>query len=160
MQKSEKWIRNLAENLKFENCDLDTAILIGDVAEQLANLANQYSFDYIVIGSHEREPSVRNFLVSIASSITDKVNCSVEIVRPRLLHQMLKQHDFNEQDIAKIKFAPKRIVLATDFSDNSLAALNWLSNLGCAPETEIAVIAVEPPVSKGLVEMKLKGELE
>lgn len=160
LQKSEKWLENLANSLKLENCEINTALLIGDVAEQLANLSNEYLIDYIIIGSHERAPAVRDWLVSIASSITDKVNCSVEVVRPRLLHKMLKRQDLAVEDIAKIDYSPQKIVLAIDFSPNSLAALDWLCRLGCSPSTEVSLIAVEPPVSKGLVDLKLKGQLD
>lgn len=160
LKKSEKWLENLAASIKLENCQINTALLIGDVADQLAKLSNEYLIDYIIIGSHERAPAVRDWLVSIASSITDKVNCSVEIVRPRSLHSKLKQHEFDVGEIARIDYSPKRIVLATDFSPNAVAARDWLCRLGCSPETEISIIAVEPPVSKGLVDLKLRGELD
>ncbi|MBK9143441.1 MAG: universal stress protein [Candidatus Melainabacteria bacterium] len=160
LQKAEKWLEGLANSLKIENCEINTALLIGDVADQLASLANDYSIDYIIIGSHERAPAVRDWLVSIASSITDKVSCSVEIVRPRALHKMLKQQQTDDDEIARIDYSPGKIVLALDFSDNSLAALDWLCQIGCAPGTQVALIAVEPPVSKGLVDLKLAGKLD
>ncbi len=160
LQKSEKWLEDLAKSLSIENCEINTALLMGDVAEQLANLANEFSIDYIIIGSHKRSASTKDWLVSIASSVTDKVKCSVEIVRPRALRKMLKNPDLKDDEISKIDYSPKRVVLATDFSNNSRAALNWVGEIGFAPDTKFAVIAVEPPVSKGLVDMKLRGELD
>lgn len=160
MQKAEKWLEDLSNTLKIKNCEINTALLIGDVAEQLANLANNYAIDYIIIGSHERAPTVRDWLVSIASSITDKVDCSVEIVRPRALHQLFRQQQAGDEEIARIDYSPQKIVIALDFSDNSLASLDWLCKIGCSPETEVALVAVEPPVSKGLVDLKLSGKLD
>ncbi len=160
LKKTETWIENLANFMQIENCEITTAILIGDVAEQLSNLTNEYRIDYVVIGSHERAPAARDWLVSIASSIRDQVNCSVEIVRPRTLRQLLKSQTSTEDKIAKIDYAPKKILLPLDFSDNSLAALDWLCTIGHAPETQVTVIVVEPLVSKGLVDMKLSGKLD
>jgi nucleotide-binding universal stress UspA family protein len=160
LKKTETWIENLAKLIRIENCEITTAILIGDVAEQLANLANQNQIDYIVIGSHERAPAARDWLASIASSIRDQVNCSVEIVRPRILHEMLKTQSLTDEKIAKIDYSPKKILLPLDFSDNSLAALDWLCTIGCSPDTQVAIVAVEPPVSKGLVDLKLSGRLD
>lgn len=152
LKETEKWLESLADDLKIENCEVNTTILRGDVTEQLANLANQYSIDYIVIGSDEKAPAKLNWLVSIASSITDRVSCSVEIVRPRILHKMLKEKKVSDQDLSCLNYTPSKIVIALDFSDNSLAALKWLCMLGCPSDTEVSLIAVEPPASKSEME--------
>lgn len=147
-QKSQEWVEKLAGALDVEHCEINSVVLEGEIDEQLAALANQLDIDYMLIGSHRRPATERAWLGSVASSVTDSVNCSVEIVRPPLLHNMLQDERFATEQIDGIEFQPHKIVIATDFSENSIAAIKWLKKIEFTVEPEISVITVLPPVAR------------
>lgn len=159
LQKAEKWLKKLTKVMKVENCEIGAVIAIGEVSEQLSALANKFSVDYIIIGSHDRTPAERAWLGSVAASVAESVNCSVEIVRPRILHQLLLNEKLDYKAVENIDYAPHRIVLATDFSENSFSALKWLCHIGCSKETSIALVTVDPPVERGIIDLKLSRRI-
>ncbi|MGD9683904.1 MAG: universal stress protein [Candidatus Obscuribacterales bacterium] len=147
-EKVQIWVDRLADALEVENCEVDSVILQGEIDEQLAALANQQDIDYMLIGSHLRTPTERTWLGSVASSVTEAVTCSVEIVRPPKLHDMLHDEHFSTEQIDSIDFQPHKIVVATDFSENSIAAIKWLKKIEFTVEPEISVITVLPPMAR------------
>ena len=154
-EKTERWLTELADTLDIEGCKIDTAILKGDIVKSIADLANDYSVDYIVIGSHDRSGAERAWLGSVASGVTERVSCSVEIVRPPELHRLMMDENFKRDQVEGIDFTPHRILLALDFSENSLSALKWLAKIGCPATTKLAMIVVDPPLGKGIIDLKL-----
>lgn len=154
-EKTERWLTELADTLDIDGCKIDTAILSGDIVKSISDLANDYAIDYIVIGSHDRSGAERAWLGSVASGVTERVSCSVEIVRPPELHRLMKDESFRREMVEDLDFTPHRILLALDFSENSLSALKWLAKLGCPAETKIAMIVVDPPLGKGIIDLKL-----
>lgn len=154
-EKSAKWLQVLAKSLKLEGCEVDTELLMGEVPEQLSLLANRFEIDYIIIGSHDRTPSERAWLGSVASSVSEHVDCSLEIVRPKVLHQLLIEDKLDDKSIESIDYSPLKVLLAIDFSENSLGALKWLGTIGLPLDAGASVIIVDPPKDKGLIEFKL-----
>ena len=156
-EKARKWLGELAAALQLPDCQVDTALLKGKVATELASLANQQNIDYIVIGSHDRSPRERAWLGSVASAITERVNCSVEIIRPRRLNEMLHSESLDLDEVENIDYAPRKIVVAADFSKNSLKALEWVRQIDWRDDARIALVSVAPPVAHGKIELKLQG---
>lgn len=93
-------------------------LLVGNAAQSIASVADQ--FDLVVMGSHGKTGFSRLFLGSVAEKTLRLVNRPVVIVK-------------DETDFAPIK----KILVTTDFSEDSYAAFPYARAIALAARAEI-----------------------
>ena len=67
----------------FENSDISykTSILLGDVSKEILDFAKKRKIDCIIVGTHEKGKISRVFLGSVATTVSQKAECSVIIAK-------------------------------------------------------------------------------
>ena len=77
-----KYLDEQAYELKqlLDGCSVSFDVMIGNIAEQIALLATNWSADVIVVGSHGRKGVRRYVLGSVAEAIVDLAPCDVEVI--------------------------------------------------------------------------------
>ena len=76
---TQEWLDELAEELPFENVDLE--IVQGDITEEVIRYANIHQADLIVIGSRGLTGVARVIMGSVSSQVVGDAPCSVFVVK-------------------------------------------------------------------------------
>ncbi|MCA9813513.1 MAG: universal stress protein [Cyanobacteria bacterium HKST-UBA01] len=163
VESTKKWLNGLARALAPDSVQkrVKPVILLGDIDKCLAEFARDFCPDYIVMGSHDRSPRQRYWLGSIAAKVAGNTGCSVELVRPGCLHDMLMQERVSMDEVARIDFTPKRIVIPVDLSRNSDEVTpNWLGRIGGLQGSKVALLTVSKTLNHSKNEEKLQSKLE
>lgn len=155
-----KWLNGIADVFKWKNKDVETKTLTGDITSSLCECAREWSADYIVMGSHERNERERAWLGSIAADVAQHADCSVELVRPGNMHEMLLREDFHLDDVSKLNLSPRKILIPLDFSENSLEAIRFLCGLKGLEHTEVFLVTVAKPKGAGFVSNQIGQTLD
>ena len=117
-------------------------VMRGDPAFLIPFVAKKWSSDLILVRAHNRM-EFRNWLLgSVAKSLVDSAPCSVEIVRE------------SKEDLVEGK-CNMRILLATDGSAASLAAVREVVEMAYPEGTEVKVVSVINSISYSLEEIGL-----
>ena len=118
-------------------------VMRGDPAFLIPFAARQWSSDLILIRANNRV-DFRNWLLgSVARSVVESADCSVEVVRaPTALEPMAAR-------------SAMRILLATDGSDAAVAASEAVAEMKFPEDTEVKVVSVVNPISYSLEEIGL-----
>jgi nucleotide-binding universal stress UspA family protein len=111
-----------------------TQVLIGSPRRVVSAYAQEWGADLIVAGSHGHGPIGRFFLGSVAQGILRTASCSVEIVRYPAGGRAPASH-------------PMKILVATDGSEYSLAAVRSVAARPWPDGTVFKVLSVEELVS-------------
>ena len=152
----QKWLKNLTNAFKKVFPHTDSEIECGRIAEKICELAWDWEADYIMVGSHDFNLMDRTALGSIASKILMSAPCTVEAVRFHKLKRFFSP-DGTSGDTTFIRQlaeqAPKRIVIATDFSQQAETVIQWVEDCCWLDSTEFRLVNVtetskrEPGVS-------------
>lgn len=145
VERTTKWLNGLAKALAPNSAGqrVKPVIMLGDIDKCLAEFAREFCPDYIVMGSHDRSPRQRYWLGSIASRVAGTTGCSIELVRPGSLHDMLMKDRVSMDEVARIDFTPKRIVIPVDLSRNSdEVTSDWLCRIGGLQGSKAALLTV------------------
>ena len=116
---------------KFPNWKVTVDSSCGSAAWELVAKADEWKPDLIVVGSHGRTALGRFVLGSVSQRVLTEARCSVRIARGRV----------EEPN------SPVRIIVGTDGSYASDAALRSLSTREWPPQSEIKVIMVDDPLA-------------
>ena len=103
----------------------------GSPAWELVAKADEWKPDLIVLGSHGRTALGRFVLGSVSQRVLTESHCSVRIARGRL----------EEPN------SPVRLIVGTDGSPGSEAALKALAARNWPPQSEIKVVMVDDPIA-------------
>jgi nucleotide-binding universal stress UspA family protein len=103
--------------------------------------ARKWSTDLIFIRAHNRKDFRNLMLGSVSKTVVDSAPCSVEVVRT-------PSNSLNSQQ-------GKRILLATDGSDVSLAAAQAVAEENLPENAEVKVVSVVDPLTYSLEEIGL-----
>lgn len=103
----------------------------GSPAWELISLADQWKPDLIVVGSHGRTALGRFVLGSVSQRVLTEAHCSVRIARGRV----------DEPD------TPVRIIVGTDGSPASDAALQSVAARKWPAHSEVMVVLVDDPLA-------------
>src|SRR5690349_12598330 len=144
MQRRGEQISGLVvERLRAMGIPAKVTVMRGDPAFLIPFAARQWSSDLILIRANNRM-DFRNWLLgSVAKSVVESANCSVEVVRaPTALEPMAAR-------------SAMRILLATDGSDAALAASEAVAEMKFPEDTEVKVVSVVNPISYSLEEIGL-----
>lgn len=138
------WLNRLKDSFRqvFPNTEAD--LECGRIAEKICELACNWGADYIMVGSHDFNLVDRTALGSIASKVLMAAPCTVEAVRFHRLKK-LSQSDSgsNAAEIRQLaNQSPRRIIIATDFSQQADAAIQWIADSSWFDNTEIRLVTV------------------
>jgi nucleotide-binding universal stress UspA family protein len=103
---------------------------VGDVWEVLCRLVGEYDIDLLVVGSHGRTGARKLLMGSIAEKIFRQASCPVLTVGPNVVQQQKSVAEFN------------RILLATDFGEESLAAASYAISLAQEHQAHLSLLHV------------------
>jgi nucleotide-binding universal stress UspA family protein len=113
----------------------------GNVADALAQIIADRDIDLLVLGTHGRSGVGKLFLGSIAEEIFRRTPCPVLSVGP---HVSCKPD-------GEIQF--QHIVFATDFSEDSLAALPYAVSLAEEDQAQLALLHVVEQLAAGIADL-------
>ncbi len=115
----------------FPNWKVTAGSSCGSAAWELVSKADQWKPDLIVVGSHGRTALGRFVLGSVSQRVLTEALCSVRIARGRV----------DEPN------SPVRIVVGTDGSPGSEAALRAVAARKWPPHSEVMVVLVDDPLA-------------
>ena len=111
-------------------------IAVGNPAEELLRMADEFKPDLIVIGSHGRSAIGRFFLGSVSQRVAEGANCSVRVVRQRA---------------EKKTDAPNKVILGASSLPDVEEVIRAISRRAWAEDTEIRLIVADDGISAGRV---------
>ncbi len=107
-----------------------TLLVEGDVADAIRALVTDHEIDLLVLGSHGRKGLNWFVMGSIAETILKRAPCPVLIIGPRA------RHDLSHSSRGC------RILYATDFRHESLAALSYALDLAQEHQAKLTLLTV------------------
>ena len=110
----------------------ETAIVLGRARQDISKMASSWKADLVLVGSSEESPLMRALLGSTARSVLRQARCSVRIVCP-----VGRAKNGNHQGL--------KVLVATDGSDFSLAAIRAVAKRPWLIATTFRVIAIPEP---------------
>ena len=111
---------------------------VGDVWKVLSRLIGEHDVDLIVVGTHGRTAARKLLMGSVAEKIFRQATCPVLIVGPNVPGMKNGERQF------------QRILFATDFSKESLAALPYAVSLAEEDQSQLALLHVVEQPSAGI----------
>ncbi len=125
-KKQHAWLCELVSKNKALLGDMRFAIVTGDVSYCLKHLSTVLKPEYVVMTSHERSLPQRVWLKSICASVVDELNCSLEVLKPSSVKNLV----------------PRKILVALDGSENSVKAIDWIVDQELSNEVSIKLVMV------------------
>jgi nucleotide-binding universal stress UspA family protein len=113
----------------------------GKVVDALVQIIDERNIDLLVLGTHGRSGIERLFLGSVAEEIFRRAACPVLSVGP---HASSKSNEISEF---------KNIVFATDFSEESLAALPYAISLAEEDQAQLSLLHIVEEPAAGIVDL-------
>jgi nucleotide-binding universal stress UspA family protein len=114
----------------LESVPHEVTVAEGDLWPTLSEIVGKQKTDLIVIGTHGRTGVSRALLGSAAEEIFRKASCPVLTVGPHISHNIER------------RLAMKQILLAMDFSPESLAALPFAVSLAQEHQANLTLLNV------------------
>lgn len=151
----DKWLSRIKQSFRTAFPNTDSDIECGRISEKICEVACNWGADYIMVGSHDFNLIDRMALGSIASKVLMNAPCTVEAVR----FNRLKRHSpadgvIDAEEIRQLaNQSPNRIIVATNFSPESAAAIKWVADSHWFDNTQFRLVHVnqaskrEPGVS-------------
>lgn len=139
------WLERLCATGRNLLGNMDYVIRFGNVCEVLAQVAAECNPDYIILGSHHRSPQERLWLRCIAAAVMEGADCSLEIVRPARLDELIRHSAAGIEAIHRLDYSPRNILVAVDGSKNAMEAVRWLCGIDLPHKAKISVATVIEP---------------
>jgi len=108
----------------------EVTVIEGDLWPCIHEIVNKQNTDLIVVGTHGRTGVSRALLGSAAEEIFRRASCPVLTVGPQVSHDTER------------RLAMKEILFATDFSEESLAALPYAVSLAQEHQSKLTLLTV------------------
>ena len=142
-EEEDKRVRICFKRLENQLQELPHEVLmpIGKVAATLAQVVEERKIDLLVLGTHGRTGVGKLFLGSVAEEVFRRADCPVLTVGP---------HVSSKPD-GEIQF--QRILFATDFSDDSLAALPYAVSLAEEDQAQLTFLHVVEKLAAAIVDL-------
>jgi nucleotide-binding universal stress UspA family protein len=138
LEEEDKKIQGNIDQLESQLQGLSHDVLTpkGKVADALARIVDQKKVDLIVLGTHGRTGMRKLFAGSVAEEVFRSSSCAVLTVGPKVSAPANGQVQF------------KNILFATDFSEDSLAALPYAISLAEEDQSQLAIVhVIDQPVA-------------
>jgi nucleotide-binding universal stress UspA family protein len=116
--------------------------VIGDVWDILSRLVGEHDIDLIVVGTHGRTGARKLLMGSVAERIFRQAACPVLTVGPNVPCKENGAGQF------------RKILFATDFSKESLAALSYAFSLAEEDQSQLALLHVVEQPAAGIVDVE------
>ena len=144
MQQEEQSQQEAAARLEEQIGAVPHAILsgVGEIWNVLSRLISEHDIDLIVIGTHGRTGARKLFMGSVAEKIFRQAACPVLTVGPNVLSKENSGSQF------------RKILFATDFSKESLAALPFAVSLAEEDQSQLALLHVVEQPAAGIVDVE------
>lgn len=126
-------ITPIAKRLEKIGISAEVVIARGDARHLIPFYARKWSSDLIFVRAHVRKDLTHWMLGSVARAVVTAAPCTVQIVR-----------DVSE-DRAHTLHSGRRVLLATDGSETSMAAARALTERPWPTESEFRIVSVEEP---------------
>jgi nucleotide-binding universal stress UspA family protein len=126
-------LEKLAETLTAAGWKAEFDVVLGHPRRDITKTAASWKADLVMTGSNDLSVLTRLFVGSTARAVLRDSSCSVEIVRP-----LASEQEVPDRRISKI-------VVATDGSDCSVAALCFVATRPWPKGTQAKVIALPEP---------------
>jgi nucleotide-binding universal stress UspA family protein len=139
-KRTQAYIEQLEEQLQGLPHDMLTPR--GKVADALAQIVEEHEVDLLVLGTHGRRGVSKLFLGSVAEGIFRRAACPVLSVGPNV----------SSKPNGEIQF--QHIVFATDFSEDSLAALPYAVSLAEEDQALLALLHVVEQPAAGIADLE------
>ncbi len=138
------WLNQLKDSFSTVFPDTISDLECGRIAEKICEAASSWRADYILIGSHDFNVVDRKTLGSIASKVLMSAPCTVEAVRfsKRKKQGRLSSASDTEEIRQLANQSPRRIIVATDFSEQADNAVQWVADNHWLDNTEIRLLNV------------------
>jgi nucleotide-binding universal stress UspA family protein len=134
MERRGEQINALAvERLKEVGIPAEVLVTRGDPRHLIPFFARKWSSDLVFVRAHVRKDLAHWMLGSVARAVVTTAPCTVQIVRDQ------------EEDRAHAPDGVRRVLLATDGSENSAAAARALAERPWPEGSEFRVVSVEEP---------------
>lgn len=130
-QSADALVKSASDKVSRAGLQATTKVLDGHPRIVVAEYAKEWGADLVLVGSHGTSGLVRFLLGSVAQAALRRSPCSVEIVRS------------SAQDSATASTAMK-ILIGTDGSDCSIAAVRSVAQRPWPPGSQMRVISVVP----------------
>jgi nucleotide-binding universal stress UspA family protein len=144
MEEEDKRIKLHIEELEKQIQGLPHEVLTpkGKVADALARIVEEHEIDLLVLGTHGRSGVGKLFLGSVAEEIFRRSTCPVLSVGPNVPSKPNNGIQFHN------------IVFATDFSEDSLAALPYAIFLAEEDQAQLALLHVIEQPAAGIADLE------
>jgi nucleotide-binding universal stress UspA family protein len=114
----------------------------GEVADALLQIVEEHEIDMLVLGTHGRSGVRKLFIGSVAEELFRRAACPVLSVGPNV----------SCKPNGGIPF--QHIVFATDFSENSLAALPYAVSLAEEDQAQLTLLHVVEQLAAGITDLE------
>jgi len=129
---AESAVKSIGEDLARSGLKTRTEVFLGAPRSAVPEYAKNWGADLVIVGSHGGTGLARFVLGSVAQAVVRHAPCSVEIVRHRANHKPGATEGF-------------KLLLGTDGSDCSVAAIKSVAKRPWPPKTAIRVISAVAP---------------
>jgi nucleotide-binding universal stress UspA family protein len=139
---SEEWQRGANALLEDQLRGVPHEVLfeVGDVWNVLSRFIDEHDIDLLVVGTHGRTGARKLFMGSVAEKIYRQATCPVLTVGPHVPCNSSPDIQF------------KRILLATNFGEESLAGLRYALSLAEEDQAQLALLHVVEQPAAGIVD--------
>jgi nucleotide-binding universal stress UspA family protein len=127
-ESAEAAVRSIANILSAAGLEVVTDVIEGYPRTSIVEFASEWDADLIVVGSHGHGALVRFLLGSVAKEVVRAAPCSVEVVR-------------RPNGLPRSESSPMKILVATDNSDCSRAAVRSVSERPWPAGSEVKVLS-------------------
>ena len=133
MEKRGEEITPFAKRLEEIGIPTEVVVTRGDARHLIPFFARKWSSDLIFVRAHVRKDITHWMLGSVARAVVTSAPCTVQIVRDA------------REDRADTLLSGRRVLLATDGSETSEAAVQGVAGRPWSTESEFRVVSVEEP---------------
>jgi nucleotide-binding universal stress UspA family protein len=144
LEDEDKQVRGNIEQLETQLRGLPHDVLTpkGKVADALARIVAEKKIDLLVLGTHGRTGVRKLFAGSVAEEVFRSSSCAVLTVGPKV----------SSEPSGQIQF--RHILFATDFSEDSLAALPLAISLAEEDEARLSILHVIDQPAAGIMHLE------
>lgn len=132
---AEKRLKEIVEKRASNGYQTEFVVHTGPIPEAILSFAESQHTDMIVMGTHGRRGWDRLVTGSVTERVLRKARCPVFVVRKPV-------HDFVEPSVTDNVVRLQKILLCTDFSENSSAALDYALSLAQEYRAELTIVHV------------------
>lgn len=141
-EEDDKRTQALLAQLEFDGLPHDVLTPRGNVPDMLARIVKQREIDLLVLGTHGRAGVSKLFLGSVAEEVFRRAACPVLSVGPNV----------SPKPGGELRF--QHILFATDFSEDSVAALPYAVSLSEEDEAQLALLHVVEQPAAGIADLE------